>query len=124
MKLHIDDTKKIEEIKAAFNNSFKFLNLGFFTKSHQVGEASAKKDLIDDEKTLAEIRLKHTAGELIINPDMLVSEVESAFENQFGVHVQVFRKQNDVWLETTNTDHWTLAKQNETGEFMSSKLED
>ncbi len=124
MKLHIDDTKKIEEIKTAFNSSFNFLSLGFFTKSHKVGEPSAKKDLIDDQKTLAEIRQKHTAGDLLIDANMLVSEVESAFEEKFGVHVQVFRKQNDVWLETTNSDNWTLAKQNETGEFMSSKLED
>lgn len=124
MKLHIDDTKKIEDIKTAFNHSFKFLNLGFFTKSHKIGEPSAKRDLIDDEKTLAEIRQKHTAGDLLIDASMLVSEVESAFENQFGVHVQVFRKQNDVWLETTNTDNWTLEKQNETGKFMSSEAEE
>ncbi len=124
MKLHIDDTKKIEEIKTAFNSSFNFLSLGFFTKSHTVGEPSAKKDLIDDQKTLAEIRQKHTAGNLLIDASMLVSEVESAFEEKFGVHVQVFRKQNDVWLETTNSDNWTLEKQNETGKFMSSDIEE
>lgn len=124
MKLHIDDNKKIADIKAAFNSTFNHLNLEFFTKPHQVGEASAKKDMIDDTKTLAEIRKKHNEGNLVINADMLVSDLETAFEEKFGVHVQVFRKQNNVWLETTNTDHWTLARQNETGEFMSSKIEE
>ena len=123
MKLHIDDTKTIEEIRNEFTNSFEFLKLEFFTKAHQVGEASAKADMIDENKTLGEIRQKHNEGDLVINADMLVSEVEGAFEEKFGVHAQVFRKQNNVWLETSGSDSWTLAKQNETGEFMSSPAE-
>lgn len=123
MKLHIDDTKTIEEIRNEFNNSFEFLKLEFFTKPHQAGEASAKTDMIDENKTLGEIRQKHNEGDLIIKADMMVSEVEGAFEEKFGVHVQVFRKQNNVWLETSGSDSWTLTKQNETGEFMSSPAE-
>lgn len=123
MKLHIDDTKTIEKIKNEFTNSFKFLKLEFFTKPHQTGESSAKADMIDENKTLGEIRKKHNEGDLVIKADMLVSEVESAFEEKFGVHAQVFRKQNNVWLETSGSDSWTLAKQNETAEFMSSPAE-
>jgi len=123
MKLHIDDSKTIEEIRNAFTASFEYLKLEFFTKPHEVGEASAKKDMIDENKTLGDIRKKHNEGDIIITADMLVSDVESAFEDKFGIHAQVFRKQNNVWLETTSSDHWTLAKQNETGEFMCSPAE-
>lgn len=123
MKLHIDDTKTIAEIQNEFNAVFKYIKIEFFTKAHKMGEASAKEDLIDSSKKLGEIRTIHNEGDLIINKDMMVSEVEEGFENNFGIHAQVFRKQNNVWLETTNTDNWTLAKQIETAEFMNSPVE-
>ena len=49
---------------------------------------------------------------------MVVSDVESAFENTFGIHAQIFRKQNNVWLLTSNTDSWTIAEQIEKAEEM------
>mgnify|MGYP005660149705 CR=1 FL=1 len=124
MKLTINDNKTIEQIQDEFNQAFQYLKIEFFKKAHEVGEASAKKDLLDSEQTLGEIRTVHNDGELTITADMLVSDVETAFEDNFGVHVQVFRKQNDVWLETTNTDGWTLSKQMETAEFMGKPVEE
>jgi uncharacterized protein (DUF1697 family) len=124
MKLHIDDSKTIEEIQKEFTKVFSFLKVEFFTKSHEVGEASAKKDLIANTQKLGDIRTKHAEGDLLITAEMEVGEVENAFEENFGVHVQIFRKQNNVWLETTNSDSWTLAKQNETAEFMSTPVDE
>jgi len=120
MKLHIDDNKTIEEIQTEFINVFKYIKIEFFSKAHKSGEGSAKEYLLEHTKKLGEIRTKHTEGDIIITPTMLVSEVETIFEDSFGIHAQIFRKQNNVWLETTNSDSWTLAKQIETGEFMSS----
>ncbi len=120
MKLHIDDSKTIKEIQNEFIDVFKYIKIEFFSKAHKSGEGSAKKDLLEHDKKLGEIRTKHVEGDILITPTMLVSEVESIFENSFGIHAQVFRKQNNVWLETTNSDSWTLAKQIETGEFMST----
>ncbi len=119
MKIHIDDSKTIKEIQAEFINVFKYVKIEFFKKSHEAGEGSAKKDLIEQNKTLGEIRTLHNEGDLIITKDMVVSDVESAFENTFGIHAQVFRKQNNVWLITSNTDSWTIAQQIETAEEMS-----
>jgi len=124
MKLHIDDSKTIKEIQDEFVNVFKFIKIEFFKKAHEAGEGSAKKDLIEHSNKLGDIRTIHTEGDLIITKDMIVSEVESAFENNFGIHAQVFRKQNNVWLETTNSDSWTLAKQIETAEFMSTPVDE
>lgn len=44
---------------------------------------------------------------------MKVSELESVFTETFGLSVQVFRKLGNVWLQTTTTDNWTLAEQNQ-----------
>lgn len=124
MKLHIDDSKTIKEIQDEFVNVFKYIKIEFFKKSHEAGEGSAKKDLIEHSKKLGDIRTIHNEGDLVITKDMIVSDVESAFENTFGIHAQVFRKQNDVWLLTSNTDSWTLAEQIETAEEMDKPVEE
>lgn len=123
MKLHIDDSKTIAEIQNEFTDVFKYIKIEFFTKAHGTGETSSKEDLIDNSKKLGEIRTVHNEGDLIITKDMKVSDVENAFEDNFGIHAQVFRKQGDNWLLTTSTDDWTLAKQIETAEFMDSPAE-
>ncbi len=118
MKLHIDDSKTIKEIQDEFVNVFKYIKVEFFKKSHEEGEGSAKKDLLEHSKTLGEIRTIHNEGDLIITKDMKVGEVENAFENMFGIHAQIFRRQNNVWLITSNSDSWTLAEQIEKAEEM------
>lgn len=123
MKLNIDDSKTIAELQKEFVDAFQYVKIEFFTKPHQSGETSAKKDMIDASKKLGEIRTIHIEGDFIITKDMLVSDVEEVFKNKFGVHVQVFRKQNEVWLLTTNTDNWTLERQIEEAKFMSSPSE-
>jgi len=123
MKLHIDDSKTIAEIQKEFVNAFEYIKIEFFNKAHSVGETSSKKDMIDSSKKLGEIRTIHNEGDIVITKDMLVSDVETEFEDKFGIHVQVFRKQNDVWLLTTNTDSWSLEKQIEEAKFMSSPAE-
>ena len=124
MKVHIDDSMTVSEVQNEFIKVFKYIKIEFFTKAHETGESSTKKDLIDHSKKIGEIRTNHTEGDLIINKDMLVSDVESAFEQDFGIHAQIFRKQNNVWLITTSTDNWTLAKQIETAEFMETPIEE
>ena len=124
MKLHIDDSKTIKEIQDEFINVFKYIKIEFFKKSHEAGEGSAKKDLIEHSEKLGDIRTIHNEGDLIITKDMIVSDVESAFENTFGIHAQVFRKQNDVWLLTSSTDSWTLAEQIKTAEEMDKAVEE
>ena len=50
---------------------------------------------------------------------MKVSELEKAFSDIFGLNVQVFRKSNNMWLQTTITDKWSLEKQNQNGKEMN-----
>ena len=45
-----------------------------------------------------------------MTPQLTVETLESMFEDEFGLHVQVFRKSGETWLQTSVTDHWTLEK--------------
>lgn len=120
MKIHIEDNSLTNLIKEKFSRVYPFLKLEFFSKAHKEGEASKKEDIISSSSLLVDIRSKHNEGDFIITPQSKVSEVEQGFESQFGIHVQVFRKSGNLWLETTSTDGWTLLEQNEVGMDMES----
>ncbi len=120
MKIHINDSSTTKEIKEKFSRVYPYLKLEFFNKPHGEKEASVKEDLIKGDKTIGEIRTKRNEGDLIIHPTTKAGELEQAFEDKFGIHVQVFRKSGRIWLETTSTDNWTLKEQNEVGMEMES----
>ena len=59
-------------------------------------------------------------GDIQINEEMKVIELEKLFKDKFKLAVQVFRKSGNLWLETTMTDNWTLAQQNNHGREIST----
>ena len=69
--------------------------------------------------SLGECRAIRREGIITISPEMTVDELERGFDELYGLSVQVFRKSGKVWLETSVTDAWTLAKQNAQGEELS-----
>ena len=112
MEIKIDDNRIINELQAEFNANFPFLKIEFFSKTHKEGESSAKKLIRNTNKKIGECRSVHTKGNITISAKQKVSELEQLFQSVYGLPVQVFRKSGNVWLETTSTDNWTLAKQN------------
>jgi hypothetical protein len=119
MEIHIDDRKNLESIKSEFSARYPFLKIEFFNKAHESGLGSPKTDMITHDLSLGEVRTKHNEGDILIKGDMKVGDLELQFETLYGIHVQIFRKSGDLWLETSATDQWTLNEQNETGQEMS-----
>lgn len=120
MLVTINDDRKIYAIQEEFSQAFPYLKIEFFSKPHKLGGASAKKFVKSNSKTLGECRTIHNSGKLTIKPSMTVSDLEQAFQDVYGLSVQVFRKSGKVWLETTVTDGWTLEEQNNQGEELSA----
>ncbi len=119
MNMLIIDNKKIKTLQDEFNSVFPYLKIEFFSRSHQPGKGSPKSMIKSPDKTLAECRLLHE-GQMSITPSMTVTELEQEFEKIYGLHIQVFRKSGQVWLETSVTDGWTLDMQNKQGESLSN----
>ncbi len=111
----IDDHKKIMDLQMEFHQKFPFLKLEFYTGTHKVGETSPAKTHMDGELLLKNARSIHTEDELYIQEDMSVSELEQLFLKKYGLNAQVFRRSGNLWLQTSATDHWTLAEQNRKG---------
>ena len=108
----------IESVQKQFNVIYPFLKIEFFTKPHKKFEGSNKKDRYVMNEEINSIETKHTDLKIMLDHRTTVTKMEEAFEKQYGLYVQVFRKSGNVWLETSVTDNWTLDKQNAEGESL------
>jgi hypothetical protein len=111
----IDNSKKIKDLQMEFHRVFPGLKLEFYKGSHHDGEASPARLQLDSELPLSAVQTVHTSGNLRISEEMTVTELEQLFHEKFGLNAQVFRRSGNLWLQTSATDHWTLAEQNRKG---------
>ncbi len=120
MNLHIAPNSLISDIQKEFNKAFPFLKIEFFNnKSFSRTEFSAQQ-IIAANRRIVDTQLAIKDGDIQINEEMKVIELEKLFKDKFKLAVQVFRKSGNLWLETTMTDNWTLAQQNNHGREIST----
>jgi len=119
MILRIYNNLKISEVQERFSLCFPSLKIEFYSKSHHPQAGNNEKDRISSEKKLGDIRKKRNEGIMEIKSWETVEETEQRFRNLFGLNVQIFRKENGNWIQTTRTDKFTLYEQVN----MSSKAE-
>jgi len=110
MLVHRDLT--IQDIKEEFTKKFPGLKLEMYKVAHKEGQGSLKSAELAHDLKLGDINAKLLEKDYDFDPSMAVSEFEAEFEEQFGLFVQVFRRSNNLWLQTSTTDDWTLEKQN------------
>lgn len=122
MTIKISNEKTLYSLQADFNAMFPFLKIEFFRTPHKIGEGSSKHLIYDNNRFVRDCRVPTIEGDLVINEQMTVNELEEQFLNSFGLSVQVFRKSGNVWLETSATDSWTLRQQNEEGAELSKQI--
>ncbi len=112
MVLNIGPVRTIGELQAEFSAAFPGLKVVFFSKSHRAYKGSPAKFLLSESDTpLQEFAPGIKTGYLLLEPDMVVWQVERLFEQEYALHVQIFRKSGQVWLETSVTDDLTLEQQ-------------
>ena len=120
MKLIVNDEQRISSLQQQFKALFPFLKLEFFSKRHKPGKRSHLKFMLKPEMYIRDIRSIHVGGEITVTPERSVAELEQSFGTLFGLGVQVFRKSGNHWLETVQTDNWSLQRQNAEGELLST----
>jgi hypothetical protein len=114
--MKIEKQHTVQELFNQFSEKFPHLKLEFYAHEHDHHQGSPATDQLPHSQSLADIN-PHLDDEIVqIGETMTVSEFENLMKQKFNLNVQVFRKSNDVWLQTTATDHWTLEKQNGKGE--------
>lgn len=119
MEITVNKNKQLKTIQEEFQKCFPFLKLEFYSNSHRSGEGSVKKNILNANLTVGETPKFNKDSTIHIKKSMKVSELEKAFFEIFGLNIQVFRKSNNLWLQTTITDNWSLEKQNQNGMEMN-----
>jgi len=120
MNLRIAPNRLISDLQKDFNNAFPFLKLEFFRNRNQQIPVFTFQQILPYNNRIGEGQAAITDGDIEVNPDMRVKELEKIFQDQFSLAVQVFRRSGNLWLETTMTDNWTLRQQNEHGREIST----
>jgi hypothetical protein len=122
MYINIIEDDLISNIQHSFREVYPYLKLQFYKNPHPEGQASSRAEQLDPALPIAEVTMFHTGGGIDINPERTVAEVEADFFSKLGLCVQVTRQAGDIWLTTTDTDHWTLREQNEKGREHSTPI--
>ncbi|MBO9562290.1 MAG: hypothetical protein J7621_05920 [Niastella sp.] len=114
MNIFINSKSQISDIQRDFNGLFPYLKIELFKQKHGYQEASPRQAKLPHYLYLSDLATQLPA-QISVPESMTVQELEKMFEEQLGLHLQVFRKSGNLWLETTMTDGWTLKQQNDHG---------
>ena len=113
MLLEIDDYKTIADLQDRFSECFPYLKIEFYEKPHHWQEETATALQLRSEMRIGAIRKKHDPGILNIVSEDKTGTIEKTFRKQFGLHVQIFRRHKNSWVQTSASDALTLSEQME-----------
>lgn len=113
--LELLPTDTIQDVQQKFRLHFSHLRPEFYKKLHHTDEGSPRKEQFLHNITLSELMVPDQGVQIALDPDMPTGRFEQHFESEFGLHIQIFRLQRGVWLQTTSTDHLSLKEQNQRG---------
>lgn len=114
MTIFINSKSQVSDIQRDFNGLFPYLKIELFKHKHGYKEGSPRQARLPHYLYLSDLATQ-LPQEISVPESMTVQELEKMFEEQLGLHLQVFRKSGNLWLETTMTDAWTLKQQNDHG---------
>ncbi len=110
MDLHVTPVSRLNDIRAEFQKRFPSLDIAFFALPHEEGKASPVSERIPGDFTAGEAGDPGKQGTITVNGLTLVKDLESAFQAELGLFIQVLRKSGNVWLQTTHNDYKTLSE--------------
>lgn len=116
MIITIEPNKKLAAISESFSLVYTFLKLEFFALPHGWQESSDLTKMLNKNLTVFEATgNQYNSGYIEIHYWQKTGMVELKFLKQFKLSVQIYRKDNDRWIQTSGTDELSLEEQNESG---------
>ena len=116
MIIEIHPDKKLKDISKSFSHVYPYLKLEFFSKHHQWQESTSKHHILNQDLSVSEVTgNNHLSGYIEIHYWQKTGIVELNFQKQFNLSVQIYRKYDDHWVQSSGTDELTLEEQNESG---------
>ena len=115
MKIFLSADQKIRDVRKEFEREFPYLKINFIRRKNSEHGSFPRTEIAPSNSKLIDISGIMKEGEIEISGNQTVAEVKQMFQSKFYLPVQVFRKICNGMIETSSTDHLTLAKQNRMG---------
>lgn len=112
MYIEINDDTTIRHIQEKISDYYPYLQIEFHRRPHKKYKASGANDLIFPGDTIGDVKQTHISAILEITPVSKVADIEKEFQQRFGLSVQILRKENEKWIQTTGMDDFTLKELN------------
>jgi len=114
VELRVYQNTTIKEVKDKFSHYFPFLKLEFSLYRHHKEDSSYRKEIFRG-RYLEETSEFFKEGTICFSPTTTIAELEQEFQIELGLAARVYRRSTDTWLDTSQTSHLSLAKQNNMG---------
>src|SRR5689334_8778966 len=101
MKILISGSLRVTEIQRDFNLLFPFLNLEFFDLSTDQMSSYTSSANQRASVYIRDIRKKQVDGELVLNPNMTIMQLEHLLSDEFGLQAQVFVRSKENWVRSS-----------------------
>jgi hypothetical protein len=95
MHIHIHDKTTLGEIQDVFSTYYPHLRLRFYKHPHLHFQISSEKERLSEDLLISDIRQTPIDKVLEIMPTQRVDEVEDLFLKQFGLSVQILKKEKN-----------------------------
>ena len=115
MIINITHKTTIRDVQRKIATEYPFVKIEFAVKQKFHRSKSSAKDWYDHDCKLLSIAKKPEKGWVVVHSWHKTFYLKQTFEERFGLHIEVLRRQNDQWVETSGTDIFTLDEQNEKG---------
>jgi len=123
IKIYISRDEFVRELQEKFSSFYPYLKLNFFRIGANAKQVTNESVIFCPDAKMYDVNPQLQGRDFEITPDMTVAELESKFFEEYGLPVQVLRKTGNLWLETSESNGWTLKEQNDHGEAISPRKE-
>lgn len=110
--MRINDLRTINDLQNEFRQEFPYLRIEFVKDTHLGGEGTRHMTKLDSTSVLGNVRQIHNRGFIKLDNTLTVKCLEQTFQKVFGLHVLIFRKSFDNWIQSDTSDASTLKELN------------
>lgn len=115
MKLYVNQGSTLGEIQKDFRDMYPYLKLEFYKRIQTGNQGASSRDKLQANYLPGKINTGRVYATIDISPQRSAGELENDILDTLGVCAQVFRRSGNIWIQTTDTDKWSLRLQNEEG---------
>lgn len=121
MNLHISDNLTIEDLQERFNKCYPFLKISFFSRMQKSYKPANNSELINEKKSVGEVRRLHVNDIMQIKSWFTIGSVEDELKDRFGLNVRIFRWSNkrNSWEPTSASEELVMNQQTMISEICS-----